>query len=73
MPTRATPPTRRPQARKRGWIFVSSLEEGQLIVSCENALSPQRREFVMADSMQRMRTMTSGAQLSQPSWRFDWS
>ncbi len=63
----------RSEARKRGWVFVSSLGDGQLIVSCENALSPQRRKFVMADSMQRMHTINSGVQLPQPSWRLDWS
>jgi hypothetical protein len=58
----------RAQARKRGWKFQSMAADGQLIASCENALSPERREFVIRDSMQRMRVRGSG-QPPEPSWR----
>lgn len=40
-----------PGQEPRGWVLISSLGEGQLIVFCENALSPPRREIVMADSI----------------------
>lgn len=63
----------RAEARRRGWKFQSTVADSQLIASCENALSPERREFVVHDSMQRMRAMASGSELPRPSWRFEWS
>lgn len=63
----------RVEARHRGWKFLSRVGDGYLIVASEDALSPERRELVMAESMQRIHAVNSGAQLGQPSWRFAWS
>ncbi len=63
----------RAQARLRGWRFQSSVFDGQLVVSCPNALSPERDEFVTRESMERMRRMNSDQELPPPSWRFAWS
>ncbi len=63
----------RAEARKRGWKFQSRVGDGQLIAASENALSAERRDLVMAESMQRMRVLNSGAHLEEPTWRFPWS
>jgi hypothetical protein len=62
----------RAEARQRGWKFQSTVCDGQLIAASEDALSPERRDLVMAESMQRIHAVNSGAQLGQPSWRFAW-
>ena len=63
----------RAEARQRGWKFQSRVGDGQLIATSENALSAERRELVMAESMRRVQVVNSGAQLGEPAWRFPWS
>jgi len=63
----------RAQARQRGWKFESTVSDGLLIAVSEDALSAEQRAVVMADSMQRIETLHSGAHLGEPSWRFPWS
>ncbi len=63
----------RAEARQRGWKFQSRVGDGQLIATSENALSAERRELVMAESMRRIQVVNSGAQLGEPAWRFPWS
>lgn len=63
----------RAQARQRGWKFQSTVSDGQLIAASEDALSAEQWAAVMADSMQRIHALNSGAQLGEPSWRFPWS
>lgn len=63
----------RAEARQRGWKFHSTVGDGQLIAASEDALSAEQRDRVMADSMQRMRALNTGADPGAPSWRFVWS
>jgi hypothetical protein len=63
----------RAEARQRGWKFQSTVGDGQLIAASEDALSAEQRAHVMAESMQRIHALNSGAHLGEPSWRFPWS
>lgn len=62
----------RAEARRRGWKFSSSVVGGVLIGSSENSLTPQQRDAVTREAMQRMDAIANDVQLPQPSWRFDW-
>ena len=63
----------RAEARQRGWKFQSTVGDGVVIAASEDALSAEQRAVVMAESMQRIRALNSGAHLGEPSWRFAWS
>ena len=63
----------RAEARQRGWKFQSTVGAGFLIAVSEDALSAEQRAVVMAESMQRIQVLNSGAHLCEPSWRFPWS
>lgn len=63
----------RAEARKRGWSVRTTAFDGQMIGYSENSMSPQRREVVTRDAMQRMVSIATGETQPPPSWRFEWS
>lgn len=62
----------RAEARRRGWKFCSSVGGGVLVGASENSLSGEQRELAMRDAVHRLHAIANGAQVPEPSWRFDW-